>query len=97
MDISQLPGLGPKRIEALRKAGLSSIAELLYNIPRNYLDQTKVTAIGNCQVGEKVVLIGKIIRSGIVRGRRSRFVATLADGTGEIQLLFFNAATFWSR
>ena len=97
MDISQLPGLGPKRIEALRKAGLTSIAELLYNIPRSYLDQTKVTRIADCKAGEKVVLIGKIIRSGIVRGRKSRFVATLADGTGEIQLLFFNAASFWSR
>ena len=97
MEISQLPGLGPKRVEALRKAGLNSIADLLYNIPRTYLDQTKVTAIGNCRVGERVVLIGKISRSGIVRGRRSRFVATLSDGTGEIQLLFFNAASFWSR
>lgn len=97
MEISQLPGLGPKRVEALRKAGLNSIADLLYNIPRTYLDQTKVTAIGNCRAGERVVLIGKISRSGIVRGRRSRFVATLSDGTGEIQLLFFNAASFWSR
>ena len=97
MEISQLPGLGPKRVEALRKAGLNSIADLLYNIPRTYLDQTKVTPIGNCRVGEKVVLIGKISRSGIVRGRKSRFVATLSDGTGEIQLLFFHAATFWAR
>ena len=97
MEISQLPGLGPKRVEALRKAGLNSIADLLYNIPRTYLDQTKVTPIGNCRVGEKVVLIGRISRSGIVRGRKSRFVATLSDGTGEIQLLFFHAATFWAR
>lgn len=97
MEISQLPGLGPKRVEALHKAGLNSVADLLYNIPRTYLDQTKVTPIGNCRVGEKVVLIGRISRSGIVRGRKSRFVATLSDGTGEIQLLFFHAASFWAR
>lgn len=97
MDISQLPGLGPKRIEALRKAGLNSIADLLYNIPRTYLDQTKVTPIGNCRVGEKVVLIGTIKRAGVVRGRRSRFMATLTDGTGEIQLLFFQGTSWWAR
>ena len=97
MEISQLPGLGPKRVEALRKAGLNSVADLLYNIPRTYLDQTKVTPIGNCHVGEKVVLIGKISRSGTVRGRTSRFVATLTDGTGEIQLLFFRGTSFWAR
>ena len=97
MEISQLPGLGPKRAEALRKAGLCTVADLLYNIPRTYLDQTKVTPIGNCHVGEKVVLIGTISRSGTVRGRTSRFVATLTDGTGEIQLLFFRGTSFWAR
>ena len=97
MEISQLPGLGPKRAEALRKSGIASVADLLYNIPRTYLDQTKVTAIGNCRVGEKVVLIGSISRSGIVRGRSSRFIATLTDGTGEIQLLFFRGTNFWAR
>ena len=97
MDISQLPGLGPKRMEALRKAGLCSFADLLYNIPRTYLDQTKVTPIGNCRVGEKVVLIGTIKRAGVVRGRRSRFMATLTDGTGEIQLLFFQGTSGWAR
>ena len=97
MEISQLPGLGPKRVEALRKSGLVSIADLLYNIPRTYLDQTKVSTIGNCHPGEKVVLIGTISRSGIVRGRSSRFIATLTDGTGEIQLLFFRGTSFWAR
>lgn len=97
MEISQLPGLGPKRIEALRKAGLSTVSELLYNIPRSYLDQTKVTPIGNCEVGEKVVLIGTIKRAGVVKGRRSRFMATLTDGTGEIQLLFFQGTSYWAR
>ena len=97
MDISQLPGLGPKRIEALRKAGLNSIADLLYNIPRNYVDQTKVTRIGDCRPGEKAVIIGTISRSGIIRGRRSRFVATLSDGTGSIQLLFFQGTSYWAK
>lgn len=97
MDLSQLPGLGPKRLEALRKAGLTSIEDLLYNIPRTYLDQTKVNKIGECRVGEKVVLIGKVLRAGVVRGRTSRFIAALADGTGEISLLFFKACNFWSK
>ena len=88
MDIFQLPGLGPKRIEALRKAGLNSIADLLYNIPRNYVD---------CRPGEKAVIIGTISRSGVVRGRRSRFVATLSDGTGSIQLLFFQGTSYWAK
>ena len=97
MDLSILPKMGPKSLEALRSAGIVSLSDFLYNIPRTYLDQTKVTRICDLQVGERVVLIGKIIRAGVIRGRTSRFVATLADGTGEINLIFFQGWKFQSR
>lgn len=89
--------MGPKSLEALRSAGIVSLSDFLYNIPRNYLDQTKVSQIGNLHVGDRVVLIGKIIRAGIIKGRASRFVATLADGTGEISLTFFQGYSYHSR
>ena len=92
MDLSNLPKMGPKSLEALKSAGIVSLADFLFNIPRTYLDQTKVTAIGNLHVGDRVVVIGKILRGGIIRGRGSRYVATLADGTGELTLTFFQGA-----
>ncbi|MCF0221274.1 MAG: ATP-dependent DNA helicase RecG [Fibrobacter sp.] len=97
MDLSNLPKMGPKSLEALRNAGIVSLTDFLYNIPRTYLDQTKVTKIGNLHVGDRVVLIGKISRAGIIRGRTSRFVATLSDGTGEISLTFFKGSQYHSK
>jgi len=97
MDLSNLPKMGPKSLEALKSAGIVSLSDFLYNIPRTYLDQTKVSSIGNLHVGERAVIIGKIIRGGVIRGRGSRFVATLADGTGEITLTFFKGASYQSR
>ena len=94
MDLSSLPGLGPKRIEKLNKSGLSTIADLLYNIPRTYLDQTKVSKIAELHDGERAVVIGIITRAGIVKGRMSRFMAVLTDGTAEISLLFFRGTRF---
>ena len=94
MDLANLPGLGPKRLEKLSKSGLNTIADLLYNIPRTYLDQTKVSKIADCREGERVVVIGIITRAGIVKGRMSRFMAVLTDGTGEIQLLFFRGTKY---
>ena len=86
MDLSSLPGLGPKRLEKLNKSGLSTIADLLYNIPRTYLDQTKVSKIADLHDGDRAVVIGIITRAGIVKGRMSRFMAVLTDGTAEISL-----------
>ena len=97
MDLSNLPKMGPKSLEAFKAAGIVSLSDFFYNIPRTYLDQTKVSSIGNLHVGERAVVIGKIIRSGVIRGRGSRFVATLADGTGEITLTFFKGASYQSR
>ena len=94
MDLSNLPGLGPKRLEKLNKSGLSTIADLLYNIPRTYLDQTKVTKIADLHDGERAVVIGIITRAGIVKGRMSRFMAVLTDGSAEISLLFFRGTRF---
>ena len=97
MDLSNLPGLGPKRLEKLRKSGLNTVADLLYNIPRTYLDQTKVSKIADLHDGDRVVLIGIITRAGIVKGRMSRFMAVLTDGTAEITLLFFRGTRFISN
>ncbi|SIN84789.1 ATP-dependent DNA helicase RecG [Fibrobacter sp. UWB11] len=94
MDLANLPGLGPKRLEKLNKSGLCSVADLLYNIPRTYLDQTKVSKIADLHDGERAVVIGIITRAGIVKGRTSRFMAVLTDGTSEIQLLFFRGTRF---
>lgn len=97
MDLSNLPKMGPKSLEALKSAGIVSLSDFLYNIPRTYIDQTKVSHVGDLHVGDRVVLIGKIIRAGVIRGRASRFVATLADGTGEINLTFFQGYKYHSK
>ena len=97
MDLANLPGLGPKRLEKLRKSGLNTVADLLYNIPRAYLDQTKVSKIADCHDGDRVVLIGIITRAGVVKGRTSRFMAVFTDGTAEISLLFFRGTRFISN
>ena len=97
MDLCNLPKMGPKSLDALKSAGIVSLSDFLYNIPRTYLDQTRVTPIGNLHEGDRVVVIGKIIRAGIIRGRSSRFVAILADGTGELTLTFFQGAQYHSK
>lgn len=97
MDLSFIPGLGPKRLNALKKSGLNSIADILYNIPRTWLDQTEITPIASAQVGQKAVFVGRVTRGGLVRGRSSRYMAYFSDGTGELQILFFKATNYWAK
>jgi len=97
MDLNAIPGLGPRRIEILLKAGLGDIPTLLRNIPRTWLDRTNVQKIQDLKEGQNCIVVGKILRSGMVQGRRARLQATLSDGSAEIQMVFFSAAKHWQK
>ena len=96
MDLSCIAGLGKKRVEALQKAGISSLSDLLYNVPRTWLDRTKVNRVAEISEGMAVVLVGELSRAGLVQGRTLRFQATFTDGTGELSLVFFQGVRAWS-
>lgn len=89
MDLSCIPGLGKKRVEALQKSGIRNLADLLYNVPRSWLDRTKISKVCEASEGMDAVFVGRILRAGLVWGRTPRFQATFSDGTGEISLTFF--------
>ncbi len=97
MDLSCISGIGPKKLEALNKSGFHSVSDLLYNIPRTWIDRTTVNKISEVKDGDNVVLVGKIVRGGVVRGRMNRYIGVFSDGTGEIQLLFFRSVSFIAK
>ncbi|HSQ41402.1 MAG TPA: ATP-dependent DNA helicase RecG [Fibrobacteraceae bacterium] len=97
MDLSHIPGLGPRRLDILRKAGFVDIPTLLRNIPRTWLDRTRLQHIADLHADESAVVMGEIVRAGLVFGRRKRFVAHLRDDSGELQLLFFSGLSYWQK
>jgi len=86
-----LKGVGPKRALGLAQAELHTVADLLYYFPRRYLDRSKVTPVGQLEPGIETTVMGEIRAAGILKGRKPRFEATLDDGTGRIQLVFFHS------
>ena len=86
-----LKGVGPKRALGLAQAELHTVADLLYYFPRRYLDRSKVTPVGQLQPGSETTVMGEIRAAGILKGRKPRFEATLDDGTGRMQLVFFHS------
>lgn len=97
MDLQHIPNLGPKRIAALNKSGFFSVQDLLYNIPRTWLDQTRISLIKDVNPGDKAVIVGHITQAEVVRRRSSFFQAVLEDDTGQINLMFFKSSSFWAK
>jgi len=94
-DITYLKGVGPKRAEELKKYGINFIVDVLYHIPRKYLDRRNIKKINQCKIGEETVIIGKIISKNIkVIGKRRLFQLTIGDETGNLQCIWFNGLSW---
>ena len=92
-DIEVLKGVGPKKAQQLHGLGLCSLFDLLTHFPRSYEDQSSITPIGRLEAGERATVAGVITGFQEKRaGRRGMVIltATISDGTGFLQLTWFN-------
>ena len=92
-DIEVLKGVGPKKAQQLHGLGLGSLFDLLTHFPRSYEDQSSITPIGRLEAGERATVAGVITGLQEKRaGRRGMVIltATISDGTGFLQLTWFN-------
>ncbi|MDZ7290886.1 MAG: ATP-dependent DNA helicase RecG [candidate division KSB1 bacterium] len=96
--LRQLRGLGYRRATELEKIGLKTVADLLYYLPRRYLDRTTIVRCRDLREGLEATVVGKISGTRLVQmGRRPRFELVLADGTGFLKCVFFNRVNLWPR
>lgn len=90
-DISRLKYASESREEALRRLGIESVGDLLYHIPRRYLDFTRAYTIETAPLGQVCTVVATVDR--IVQKRpRPRLTVTevyLTDDTGILQVAFF--------
>ncbi|HUU46791.1 MAG TPA: ATP-dependent DNA helicase RecG [Acidobacteriota bacterium] len=87
--VQYLKGVGPRRAQALAKLGIETVADLLLNLPRRYLDRSHIVPIGRLSAGETVTVVGAVRTAGVLKGRKSRFEVVIDDGTGQLALIWF--------
>ena len=91
INLSDIKGVGPSRLEHLRAMGISSLRDLLYFLPIRYEDQQTVTPIRDAWNSPAMV-------RGTVREKpkiayfhgMSRVTARIEDETGTMPLCWFN-------
>lgn len=97
--IEYLKGVGPARGELLRKeVAIRTFEDLLHFFPNRYIDRTRYYRVNELrESGADVQLIGKIIHVKTVEQKRGqRLVATFADDTGQMELIWFQGIK-WIR
>lgn len=89
--IQEVKGIGPKTAEVLHKAGIFTLRDLVYHLPRDYEDFQRAQSIASLQPG-KVTVRAKIETISTRRMRRNLALteATLRDESGAIKAIWFN-------
>ncbi len=89
--IQEIKGIGPKTAEILHKAGIFSLRDLVYHLPRDYENFQQAQKISELKPG-KVTVKAKVEDISIRRMRRNLTLveATLRDKSGAIRVIWFN-------
>ncbi|HXY91347.1 MAG TPA: DEAD/DEAH box helicase, partial [Acidimicrobiia bacterium] len=91
--VTELQAVGPKLATGLEAMGITSVLDLLDHYPRRYVDRTQRADISELSIGDEATIDAEVraVRARRTRDRRRTIVhATVYDGTGLLELVFFN-------
>ena len=89
--IDKIKGVGPKITETLSRLNINNIEDLLYLIPRDYIDHRRIKKISHINSGEHATIIGKVmsISSRSFAGRSKLFEIMISDGSQNLSAKWF--------
>jgi ATP-dependent DNA helicase RecG len=93
--IEYMKGVGPVKGELLRKElGIHKIGDLLWDFPFRYIDKSEIITIKQARSSPDTVQLKGIFTDKRIEGsgHKKRLIATFEDGTGELEVLWFQRA-----
>lgn len=96
-DIKYLPGVGPKKAEILNKElDIYSLDDLIHYYPYKYIDKSRIFYVHEIDGNMPYIqLKGRITAfETFGEGRHKRLVGHFTDGTGFVDLVWFQGAKF---
>ena len=90
--VQYIKGIGPKRSFYFKKIGVENVKDLIYLVPRRYVDYSTIMKIRDLRIDDEATVIGCI---DLVEARRTRnhanlITVSLRDESGSIVLKWFN-------
>ncbi len=90
--VEELHGVSDNYARRLERLGVSTIQDLLYLFPHRYDDFSSLKTIDKLEYGEEVTIIGAVRETRERTGKKGQSIvtSTVSDGTGMIQVTWFN-------
>ena len=72
--------------------GIHTVGDLIRHYPRRYIDRSAVERIGDLRIGQQATVIARVHKTAkrLTRRRQTMVTVTITDGTGFLDMTFFN-------
>lgn len=90
--LATICGIGEKKAQLLEKLGLFTLRDVLFFLPRDYQDFSKITLCAALEEGEQCVLVRFITEARVAYPRRGLSIvsAQAQDETGRVKIVWYN-------
>jgi ATP-dependent DNA helicase RecG len=89
-SVTTLKGVGAAFAETLLRLDIHSVQDLLFHLPRQYEDRSRLVPIGALRHGVTALVEGEVQLADVVIGRRRSLIVKVHDGTGLLTLRFYH-------
>lgn len=99
-EVQYVSGVGPQRARQLVRIGIQTLEDLLYYLPRRYLDRSLIVPVAELDLSDReVTVVGKVATFRVIGGgpNARRFELELVDDTGALRGVWFQGLHYWSK
>ena len=92
IGVGRVKWLGGKRAVVLSEKGIHSVTDLLFHIPRKYIDRSQRMRLDEVEEGVETTVIGQVLRVSVRRPKRRMVIveATIGNDSGTLKAVWFN-------
>ncbi len=92
IDVGQLKGVGEKKRASLAAFDIDTVLDLVTTYPRRWVDRTNEARIADLVPGREALVLATVrtVTKRSTRNRRTMVNVNVGDGSGRLDLVFFN-------
>ena len=92
IDVGRLKGVGDKKRASLAGIGVDNLLDLITFYPRRWVDRSNEARIADLVPGDEALVLATVrsVAKRPTRNRRTMVTANVGDGSGRMEVVFFN-------
>ncbi|MGZ4762214.1 MAG: ATP-dependent DNA helicase RecG [Ilumatobacteraceae bacterium] len=92
IGVERIKGVGEKKLASLHEVGIHTVLDLLTTYPRRWVDRTNEARVSDLLPGQEALVLVSVrsVAKRMMRNRRTMVNVVVGDGSGRLQVVFFN-------